>query len=303
MSEKLFGFLPINKPKGITSRRAVDAVKKLVKPAKVGHTGTLDPMAEGVLLICIGPATRLASFVQQSQKSYLGSFRLGVISETYDEEAELTVLDDAPRIESNQLESVLHEVAGLINQVPPQYSAIKVNGQRAYKLARSGKTVELKPREVNVYDLRLAEFEYPNFKLNIECGAGTYVRSIGRDIGKHFGSGAVMTALTRTTVGMFSLSRCVDVESVTLEVIRRHLVSPASIFEDLPETKLGLGQVTRLANGGVFTAAELELEPGLKRVIALDEKGNLIALLQSGKTTDQYRIEYNFANHYIDSIQ
>ena len=300
MSEKLFGFLPINKPKGITSRRAVDAVKKLVKPAKVGHTGTLDPMAEGVLLICIGPATRLASFVQQSQKSYLGSFRLGVISETDDVEAELTVLDDAPRIESNQLESVLHEFAGVINQVPPQYSAIKVNGQRAYKLARSGKTVELKPREVNVYDLRLAEFEYPNFKLNIECGAGTYVRSIGRDIGKHFGSGAVMTALTRTTVGMFSLSQCVDVESLTLEVIRRHLVSPASIFEDLPETKLGLGQVTRLANGGVFTAAELELEAGLKRVVALDESGNLIALLQSGKTTDQYRIEYNFANHYTD---
>ena len=100
--------------------------------------------------------------------------------------------------------------------------------------------------------------------------------------------------------GLFSLSQCVDVESLTLEVIRRHLVSPASIFEDLPETKLGLGQVTRLANGGVFTAAELELEPGLKRVIALDESGNLIALLQSGKTTDQYRIEYNFANHYTD---
>ena len=298
MPEKLFGFLPINKPSGLTSRRAVDEVKKLAHPAKVGHTGTLDPLAEGVLVICVGPATRLATFVQQSKKSYVGTFRLGVTSETDDSESELNILGNAPQVSRQQIECLLPEFTGKIMQIPPEYSAIKVKGKRAYQLARQGKEVHLEPREVHVHDLQLLEFDYPTFKLKVGCGAGTYIRSIGRDLGQRLGSGAAMTALTRTSVGNFSLEQCIELDAIKITPLKDIIVAPRRLFPDLPVAELQGGQVRRLIHGDFFTAEELQLPPGLNRVVALDENQRLLALLQSGRTAGQYRIEYNFANHY-----
>ena len=298
MPAKFFGFLPLNKPSGLTSRRAVDEVKKRAGPAKVGHTGTLDPLADGVLVICIGPATRLATFVQQSKKSYIGTFRLGVTSATDDSEAEWNILSNPAEVNRQQIESLLPDFTGQITQIPPKYSAIKVKGKRAYELARRGKEVELHPREVHVYNLRLLQFDYPTFKLQVDCGAGTYIRSIGRDIGQRLGSGAVMTALTRTSVGDFSLDQCVDFNLLKSAPLSEVLVAPKSLFPDLPVAELRSEQVRRLINGEIFSATELRLPPGLNRVVALDEEQRLLALLQTGQIGGQYRIEYNFANHY-----
>lgn len=298
MQERLFGFLPLNKPRGISSRTAVDAVKKLVGPSKVGHTGTLDPLADGMLVVCVGPATRLATFVQQSKKTYIGSFTLGVSSASDDSETELHAVEHAPVIARQQLENMLPEFTGAISQVPPTFSAIKVGGKRAYELARKGKPVKLEPREVQVYSLELLDFSYPNFKLKTECGAGTYIRSLGRDIGERLGSAAIMTGLTRTDVGSFSLSDSTETQGLTFASVKQQLVEPGTIFSDLPTAKLDDDQIARLINGASFEAHELQLPGGLQRVVAVNQQNKLLALFQSGKSAEQYRIEYNFANHY-----
>ena len=299
MSSNLFGFLPIDKPRGMTSRGVVDCVKRHVKPAKAGHTGTLDPLAEGLLVVCIGPATRLASFVQQTRKSYIGEFLFGAKSDTDDADGRVEEIPNAPTFSEDQLRTIIPEFLGHIQQVPPAYSAVKIQGKRAYKLARDGKKPLLQPRDVKIYDMELLRFQYPHLKLKVECGAGTYIRSLGRDLGKRLGSGAVMTSLIRQSVGTFDLNRCIDVDGLSAERIQQNIIAPADIFPDLCRTHLNPDQITRLKNGGAFAAGELGLKNGLKRVVALDEASRLLALLRSANGEDhQYRIEYNFANHY-----
>ena len=151
----MIGFINLNKLPGQSSRDAVNAVQKLVRPAKIGHCGTLDPLATGVLVVCVGPATRLTNLVQEASKTYVGSFRLGVSSETEDIEGRLEPLADAPLITAAQIEAVLPKFAGEIQQMPPKFSALKVDGKRAYDLARQGKEVKLQPRLIQVYSLSL----------------------------------------------------------------------------------------------------------------------------------------------------
>ena len=210
-----FGFVTLNKPPGISSRKAIDTVKWLVKPAKVGHTGTLDPLASGVLVVCLGPATRLASFVQELPKTYIGEFRLGVTSASDDVETEMQEIPAVESVDAEQLTAALPEFLGEISQIPPAFSAIKLQGQRAYQLARQGVDLDIQPRVVHIHSLQLVDFDYPKFKLKIECGSGTYVRSLGRDIGMRLNSGAVMTSLVRTAVGQFDLEDSVDPAELT----------------------------------------------------------------------------------------
>ena len=153
--ETMIGFINSNKQPGQTSREAVNAVQRLVRPAKIGHCGTLDPLATGVLVVCVGPATRLTNLVHEASKTYIGDFRLGVSSDTEDIEGELVPLVDAPEITAAQIESVLPEFVGAIDQMPPKFSALKINGKRAYDLARQGKEVKLKSRQIQVSSLRL----------------------------------------------------------------------------------------------------------------------------------------------------
>ena len=180
----MFGFLNINKPPHFTSRGAVNAIQKLIKPTRVGHAGTLDPLATGVLVLCVGPATRLTRFIQDQPKVYLAEFELGVTSDTEDRYGEKSIVPFASEISAEALADVLPSFTGKILQRPPAFSALKVQGKRAYTLARQGKDVQLKPREIEVYDLQLVNFSFPKFQLRIRCGSGTYVRSLGRDIAK-----------------------------------------------------------------------------------------------------------------------
>ena len=177
------GVLNVDKPVGVTSRDVVNQVVRLVRPAKVGHAGTLDPLATGVLVVCVGHATRLINLVQEGRKRYRGRFRLGQTSDTDDVTGNVQPAGDWSGITKTQLEAELVEFIGQIQQVPPQFSAVHVQGQRAYDLARRGVAVELTARPVEVFSLQLTAFEPPDFELDVVCGSGTYIRSIGRDLG------------------------------------------------------------------------------------------------------------------------
>ena len=206
----MFGIFNINKPAGWTSRDVVNRVQRLVRPAKAGHAGTLDPLATGVLVVCVGPATKLISYVQQQLKEYEATFILGQSSPSDDVETEICELEQPPIPTREAIEAKLPDFVGTIQQRPPLYSAIKVEGQRAYKLARGGSDMELPARPVEIYELSVTAYEYPELCLKIRCGSGTYVRSIGRDLADSLGTAAVMSALTRTAIGKFQVQEGLD---------------------------------------------------------------------------------------------
>ena len=272
----MIGFINLNKLPGQSSRDAVNAVQKLVRPAKIGHCGTLDPLATGVLVVCLGPATRLTNLVQEASKTYVGDFRLGVSSETEDIEGQLEPLADAPVVTAAQIETVLPEFIGEIQQMPPKYSALKVNGKRAYDLARQGKEVELKPRQIEVYSLRLTGFDYPNFQLEIECGTGTYVRSLGRDIGARVGSAAIMTALERTAIGGFSIDEAVNPNDLDAGNIAQHLWSVDHCLQDVERVVLDDGQALGLVDAKPVCLPDYASS---ERVVAVDGQGRVLAIL------------------------
>jgi tRNA pseudouridine55 synthase len=252
MQQKPFGILNLNKPAGMTSRRAVNVIQRIVKPAKVGHAGTLDPLATGVLVVCIGRATRLIEQVQSRSKRYRATFLLGRRSNTDDVTGEVTLVDETPDIAAADISALLPQFSGRIEQVPPDFSAVHIAGKRAYKLARRGKAVELAPRPVEVYDICLVEFNSPTVVIDIHCGSGTYVRSIGRDLGELLGCGAVMSKLVRTAVGPFVIDDAVDPDDVTSDTLSSSLLSPTTAIAHVPQYHCTPPQLEDITCGRTF---------------------------------------------------
>lgn len=273
----MIGLLNINKPTGWTSRDVVNRVQKLVRPAKAGHAGTLDPLATGVLVVAVGSATRLIEYVQAGRKKYRGTFLLGRVSDTEDVEGQVTLLDNPPIPTRAAIEHVLPQFIGELLQLPPQYSALKVQGQRAYDLARQGKVVELAPRPVTVYALSLVGYAYPEVVLGIECSSGTYVRSLGRDIAAALGTGAVMSGLVRTAIGPFPLSAACELDQLSPETIASQLLPVSLAVAHLPRVMLTSDDVVRAVQG-----KRLMLPPEVvgEEIAAFDTSGHLIALLR-----------------------
>ncbi len=286
----MFGFLNINKPQGITSRDVVNQIQRIVRPAKVGHAGTLDPLATGVLVVAIGPATRLIEFVQQSRKHYYGEFLLGHTSDTEDVEGEICVLAGAPQPSRMEIEAVLPRFLGMIQQRPPVYSALKVKGQRAYDLAREGKSVALASRPVEVHSLQLGEYVYPRMALEIACGSGTYVRSLGRDIAIALGTGAIMTGLVRTQVGPFTLDNSLTTEALSVEKIQQSLHSPLDAVRHLPQLQIGERDEARLARG---QSIEVDFHGQCQHLVATDRHGSLCAILVNRGATWGPKINFS----------
>lgn len=239
------GFLNLNKPSGISSYEAVRRTLKVIlgkkcsgNRVKVGHAGTLDPLASGVLIIAVNRATRLISYVQNQVKHYRGTFLLGVSSDTEDIEGPLTVYENPPIPAESEVFSALKKFTGRIMHRPPIYSALKVNGKRAYNLARAGKPVELTPREIHIYSLKLVKYAYPELVLDIQCGSGTYIRSLGRDLAQYLGTSAVMSDLVRTAVGVFTLETAfsLTLENITPEKNSMNAERGECVFPDSGET-------------------------------------------------------------------
>jgi tRNA pseudouridine55 synthase len=271
------GLLNVNKPPGMSSRQAVDLVKRLVRPAKVGHAGTLDPIASGVLVVCIGKATRLIDFVQQMPKRYQATFLLGRTSPTDDIESEATQLERPTVPSRTQIEGACKQFLGTIEQRPPSFSAIKVAGRRAYELARRGKAVELAARPVTIYDIAVMEYDYPRLTLDVRCGSGTYIRSLGRDMAEFLGSGAVMSELVRLSIGPFAIDNAVDPRRFTQSELAASIQSPLSAVADLPAITLDEHEVEFLAHGRFLNRSDSRQQ---SLFVGLDSKREMIAILK-----------------------
>ncbi|MGB7344149.1 MAG: tRNA pseudouridine(55) synthase TruB [Pirellulaceae bacterium] len=271
----MFGFLNCNKPAGMTSRDVVNVVQRRLKrdKIKVGHCGTLDPLAEGVLLLGVGPAVRLTSFVQDQPKHYVGKFRLGASSETGDLEDGFATHDELPVPTREQLESACEELTGQIEQVPPAYSAIWIDGQRAYDRVRRGEVVDMPTRQVMIHQLALADFDFPSMTLDTLCGSGTYIRTLGIDVARAVGSMAVMTHLVRTAIGDFQIDDTVSIDQLRDDALEP-LLKPASMaVSHLPRLVVNAEGAQRLKNGLC-----VEGDPSGE----VPEGGDLAAFTQSG---------------------
>ena len=225
----------VNKPYGWTSFDVVNKIRSSlkygpkIKKIKVGHAGTLDPLAEGLLLVCIGKYTKLIDGLTGKNKSYLASIKLGAVTKTYDRESEEENIKDISHISRSELEECLLSFKGLIEQFPPVYSAIKVNGVSAHRLARRGKEVVLKSRKVEISKLDLLKFELPFIEASITCSKGTYIRSLAHDVGQYLGIGAYLYDLNRISVGTYNSSQALSMEEAI------------NWINQLPEDQLQLG--------------------------------------------------------------
>jgi tRNA pseudouridine55 synthase len=284
------GLLNLNKPSGVTSRRVVDIVDRLVRPAKAGHAGTLDPLASGVLVVCIGQATRLIEYVQRLEKRYIGTFLLGRESDTEDIEGQVRMLDNPPQPTREQVLEAGVTLTGEIMQRPPAFSALKVKGQRAYDLARAGRAVDLKPRPVYIHGLDVARYEYPELVLQIECSSGTYVRSLGRDLAERLGTAAVMSALVRTKIGDFTLEDTVPPDALTAENFSQHLLPIDRAVDALPRIKLSEIEAARVARGQFIDRSDATAD----ELAAFSPAGRLLAIL-ARREDGSYGPSRNFA--------
>ncbi len=275
----MFGLLNIHKPVGPTSHAIVAGVRRAVpRGIKVGHAGTLDPRAEGVLVLCLGPATRLAEYVQHAPKRYHTTVTLGARSTTDDTEGLITPVPQAQPPAREDIDAALADMIGRVEQIPPAHSAVHVDGRRAYEIARDGQDVAITPRPVTIHEMRIAAYEYPSLTLEIVCGSGTYIRSIARDVGDKLGVGGYCRTLTRTAVGEFTLASALPPEEVNPP---RDLIAPARAVSHLPACHLTDAQLAKLTIGQRVSldAVDLPGRPTSDEDIAVfSPTGELVAI-------------------------
>lgn len=245
----LFGFLNIYKPKGLTSHDVVARLRKITKVRQIGHTGTLDPFATGVLPICIGKATRLIEYLDDD-KEYLATVQFGKNTATYDLEGEITATFDK-KVTEEDVKNALKDFEGEISQIPPIYSAIKVNGKKLYDYARQGQDIEIKPRKVTISKIELKEFDKTSqsAKITVACSKGTYIRSIAYDLGAKLGCGGYLTALERTKAGKFQVNTTIKLEDLTeVSQIVENLINPLDML-NIPIHNLSENERERVSHG------------------------------------------------------
>jgi tRNA pseudouridine55 synthase len=270
----LNGLLVLDKPAGITSRDAVDLAQQwLPRGTKIGHTGTLDPLATGVLVVCLGVATRVTEYVQDMAKTYRAVVHLGGRSDTDDADGTITSIEVTSLPDRAAVETALRCFVGEIEQVPPAYSAAKVSGRRAYDLARLGRVVDLAPRRVRVYGIDLLACEYPQLEMEVRCGRGTYIRSLARDLGERLGCGGYIEALRRTRVGPFSAEDAVPLATDGALVLKKVLPVAAAVSE-LPRVMLDEATVAKLRQGQAVAAPPTDAGA----VAVFDLRGGLVAV-------------------------
>jgi tRNA pseudouridine55 synthase len=260
------GALVIDKPPGKTSHDIVDAVRHLAGFRQVGHLGTLDPLATGVLVLLLGKATRLVQFYSGRRKRYTAGFRFGFATDTYDSEGQAQGADSAPVLDRDALEKFASDRLGLFQQMPPAFSAKKIHGRPAYELARKNQPVELKPVEVELFEYRLTEIEGSVARFVIECSSGTYVRSLAHEMGQQLGCGAHLTEICRSAVGEFSLQQTLKLEELA-EAGRngkfKDCVIPLEhLLPNFPSVTVLPVVENRVRHGSKFNILLSQLQPG-----------------------------------------
>ena len=247
------GILNIFKPMGMSSFDVVRVVKKVAKTGKVGHTGTLDPEATGVLPICIGRATKIIDYIMDSEKVYEVTFKLGIRTTTYDLEGEVLEEGDTSNLSDNDILNVIKEFIGEYSQVPPMYSALKQNGVRLYELARKGIEVEREGRLINIYNIEDINIDNPYVSMKVTCSKGTYLRSLCYDIGEKLGVFATMTKLNRSKTSVFSQENSININDLTEENIENYVITMEEALNKY-ESITVYGKYTKLLINGVRVA-------------------------------------------------
>lgn len=269
----------------MTSHDVVRRIRRLFHTRKVGHAGTLDPLATGVLPVALGQATKILQFLLAEKKSYRATFQLGVTTDTLDRDGTLVAQKPVPDQVELLLEQVCSSLLGEIEQIPPMYSALKQNGVPLYKLAREGKVVERKARQIFIERLEIIDIKGDNVTIEVDCSKGTYVRSLIADIGESIGCGACLTELCRLSTGLFRLDECITLEELQkLEDPTAHLLSPASTLRDSAVVELSAKAMHNLSFG---------IPPQLSETVVLDDlqEGSLVKLM----TNDQLAAIAHFA--------
>ena len=258
-AQEISGLVLLDKPQGFTSFKAAAAMRRIYGTKRVGHTGTLDPMATGVLPILIGKATRLCSLVLEADKRYTATVRLGVTTDSLDITGEVINLCK-PQVTDEQLSHAIKHFLGEYDQIPPMFSAIKKNGVRLYELARKGEQIEREPRRVCIRGINLLKRSGDDFIIDVLCSKGTYIRSLADDIGRFLGCGACLVALRRTKTAQFEIGSCSTLEEIE-NAPEKHLLSPEIAVSHLREVYLSEGQKTRFANGGDISLDRVRFVP------------------------------------------
>lgn len=280
------GILVIDKSAGWTSQDVAAKLRGVFHERRVGHGGTLDPMATGVLPVFIGRATRAAEFLESAEKEYVAGLRLGVVTDTQDTSG--TVLEtNSACVTRAQLEAALRQFLGPIEQIPPMYSAIKINGQKLYELARRGQEVARRPRSITIHALELLEGEGADWTVRVRCSKGTYVRTLCYDLGRALGCGGCMSSLRRTRAGSFTLAQAVTMQQV-LDFAAgqdpQQLLMPVdAVFAAHPPLIVTLGQAAKLKNGA--QVKDWQFQPGTYRVYAEDGEFLLLGRVEGGVLT------------------
>ncbi len=275
------GFLNVNKPLDYTSHDIVARVRRryreLTGSKKVGHAGTLDPRATGVLILCLGSATRLSDYVMHTTKTYRAQITLGKVTDTYDAEGEFVEENDASHVNLADIEAILPQFAGNIQQIPPMYSAIKIDGKKLYDLAREGKTIKRKPRDVTISNLTIIEWVNPTVTLDVVCSSGTYIRSLAYDIGQALNVGAYLSGLERSASGNFDVSDSISLDTIMSDDSwHEQIIRPHTVLQHLQSVILNDDQITSVQQGKFIPRLSEQSE---EFVFAFTPDQQLVAIL------------------------
>ena len=296
----MFGILNIYKPQGITSHDVVSIVRKILGIKQVGHTGTLDPFAQGVLPVCIGKATRLIDYFEDD-KEYLATIQFGASTDTYDTEGNILKKSNI-KVTKPQIENALKNFQGEIEQIPPIYSAIKVNGKKLYEYARSGEHIEINPRKITVYQIKLVNFDCENqtAEISVKCSKGTYIRSIANDLGNTLGCFGYLTKLIRTQAGSFTLNKSIKLPIVlnndelpnntlkysiipnSKETLIKNIINPIDVIS-LTKLEVNDSDYEKISHGNMITNNELKLKSGDFLILVYNKNVIAIGQYEGGK--------------------
>jgi tRNA pseudouridine55 synthase len=297
------GVIPVDKPVGVTSRQVVDAVTRALGMKAVGHAGTLDPLAAGVVVVCVGHATKLVDFIHQLPKRYEAVFRLGCSSPSDDLETPVEEEPDPRRPTRGEIEAALPGFRGEIRQRPCDYSAVHVGGQRAYALARRGREITLPEKKVCIDRLEVTASDWPRLALDVTCSTGTFIRALGRDLAAALGTKAVMESLVRTAVGPFEREACLPLAAITPDSGAAALLPALAAVPHLPQATLSEAVLDVAVRGGLIELPPVETRsppaPAVTTtrpaavIAACDEAGDLVGVLRS-HASGRWRLRPNF---------
>jgi len=274
-----FGFFNVDKPLGMTSHTVVAKLRRLLNIKKVGHAGTLDPLATGVLVMCVGPATRLSEYAMSSTKRYTASVKLGIETTTYDAEGDVVAEKDATHITLADIEAVLPTFTGEIDQLPPLYSAVKKDGRKLYEIARAGESIEREARRVRIDHITVLDWASPVVTLDVACGAGTYIRSLAYDLGEALGVGGHLSGLRRTQSGVFRIDDAIGLDELSAaDEPLSHLLPPDFTLGEMPSLQMDQAMFDDIRHGR-FIDNSIDLPAdGLAR--AYGPAGDFVAVLR-----------------------